>query len=234
MSSACLARVAALCLSIFPSGLPPRAAAQSSQLQVRKPISRSLYVGDEVCASCHRSSFETFTHTAHHLTSQVAGVHSIAGSFTTGANTLSTSNPGLHFRMDAKSGRFFETALWGIPPDTKPERKPIDVVIGSGRKGQTYLYWKGDRLFQLPVSYWVDLGQWVNSPGSPTLLGVSRFLCGVAARTTAGKSLPTGNCDFGYFLREMSWTGFDTCRETSVCERGRVGRSDCQSGKTIA
>jgi|KBSMisStaDraftv2_1062788.scaffolds.fasta_scaffold01157_1 hypothetical protein len=165
MSSACLARVAALCLSIFPSGLPPRAAAQSSQLQVRKPISRSLYVGDEVCASCHRSSFETFTHTAHHLTSQVAGVHSIAGSFTTGANTLSTSNPGLHFRMDAKSGRFFETALWGIPPDTKPERKPIDVVIGSGRKGQTYLYWKGDRLFQLPVSYWVDLGQWVNSPG---------------------------------------------------------------------
>jgi predicted CXXCH cytochrome family protein len=31
--------------------------------------------------------------------------------------------------------------------------------------GQTYLYWKDNLLFQLPVSYWVDLGTWVNSPG---------------------------------------------------------------------
>ena len=38
------------------------------------------------------------------------------------------------------------------------------MVIGCGEKGQTYLYWKGDRLFELPVSYWASLG-WVNSPG---------------------------------------------------------------------
>jgi hypothetical protein len=67
--------------------------------------------------------------------------------------------------MDAKDGRFYETALWGIPPDTTPQTEPIDMVIGSGRKGQSYLYWKGDRLLQLPVSYWVELGRWVNSPG---------------------------------------------------------------------
>ena len=35
-----------------------------------------------------------------------------------------------------------------------------------GRKGQTYLYWgKEDQLFQLPVSYWTEVGSWVNSPG---------------------------------------------------------------------
>jgi hypothetical protein len=49
----------------------------------------------------------------------------------------------------------------------------MDIVIGSGRKGQTYLYWKADRLFQLPVSYWVDLQSWVNSPGYRD--GVSDF-----------------------------------------------------------
>ena len=38
-------------------------------------------------------------------------------------------------------------------------------MIGSGRKGQTYLCWKGTRLFELPISYWIDLGSWVNSPG---------------------------------------------------------------------
>ena len=67
--------------------------------------------------------------------------------------------------MEAKEGRFFQSAIWGLPPSTTATTEPIDLVIGSGRKGQTYLYWKGDRLFQLPVSYWVELGHWVNSPG---------------------------------------------------------------------
>jgi hypothetical protein len=57
---------------------------------------------------------------------------------------------------------FFETAVWASPPHTWS--KPIAFVIGSGESGQTYLYWDDDLLFELPVSYWNDLG-WVNSPG---------------------------------------------------------------------
>ena len=41
----------------------------------------------------------------------------------------------------------------------------LDLVIGSGGKGQTYLYWKGDELFQLPVGYSTVLHEWINSPG---------------------------------------------------------------------
>jgi Cytochrome c554 and c-prime len=52
-----------------------------------------------------------------------------------------------------------------VPPDTESRSESIDLVIGSGRKGQTYLYWKGNQLFQLPISYWTELNQWVNSPG---------------------------------------------------------------------
>ena len=48
--------------------------------------------------------------------------------------------------------------------DTDPRTERFAVVIGSGEKGQTYLFWDEDQLFQLPVSYWKDLG-WVNSPG---------------------------------------------------------------------
>lgn len=159
-----LALITALSTMVVPN-LCSQAAAQALPAEGKKPVARMLYVGDEVCSSCHRSQFETFSRTAHHLTSQIASAGSIAGSFAAGADTLSTSNPGLHFRMEAKNGRFYQTALWGIPPATTPETEPIDLVIGSGRKGQTYLYWKKDRLFQLPVSYWIDLGQWVNSPG---------------------------------------------------------------------
>jgi Cytochrome c554 and c-prime len=141
---------------------PPRPDLQDME---KKPVSRDSYVGDETCGSCHREKVESFTRTAHHLTSRQASADSIAGTFGSGANILKTSNPGLFFRMDGKDGRFFQTALWGIPPSTTARTEPIDLVIGSGRKGQTYLFWKGDRLFQLPVSYWIELGQWVNSPG---------------------------------------------------------------------
>lgn len=131
----------------------------------KEPASRDGYVGDDACGSCHKEELESFFKTAHHLTSRHATANSIAGSFASAANTLKTSNPGLSFRMDARNGRFYETAIWGIPPSTTKQTEPIDLVIGSGRKGQTFLYWKGDGLFQLPISYWIDLGQWVNSPG---------------------------------------------------------------------
>jgi hypothetical protein len=131
----------------------------------KKTLSRDSYVGDETCDSCHKDKAGSFSRTAHHLTSRQARADSIAGTFSPGANILKTSNPGLVFRMDAKDGRFYQTAMWGVPPSTTAETEPIDLVIGSGRKGQTYLFWKGDLLFQLPVSYWVELGQWVNSPG---------------------------------------------------------------------
>jgi hypothetical protein len=46
-------------------------------------------------------------------------------------------------------------------------RKPIDIAVGSGRKGQTYLYWNDNELLQLPVSYYTPFATWCNSPGYP-------------------------------------------------------------------
>ena len=55
----------------------------------------------------------------------------------------------------------------GYEEDREVLRKSIDIVIGSGRKGQTYLYWQDNRLFQLPVSYYTPLKNWCSSPGYP-------------------------------------------------------------------
>ena len=123
------------------------------------------YVGDDVCSSCHQAKFETFQLTAHHRTSQIPSAHSIAGKFTPPENTMKTVDPGLSFRMDAKGGSFYQTAVLGEPPHTTEHTEAFGLVIGSGRKGQTYLYWKDDQLFELPVSYWIELGRWINSPG---------------------------------------------------------------------
>ena len=121
-------------------------------------------VGDGACTSCHQEKVEAFHQTAHYLTSRLPSKISILGNFTPGANVLKTSNPDLFFRMEEKADSFFQTAVEGPAPDSESRTERFGLVVGSGGKGQTYLYWTGDRLFQLPVSYWKELG-WVNSPG---------------------------------------------------------------------
>jgi hypothetical protein len=118
---------------------------------------------------CHRQIVATFHQTAHYLTSRLPDANSIFGNFDPEVNTLKTAAPDLFFRMDKRrddkgADAFFQTAVQGQEPYTTKRSERFGIVVGSGGKGQTYLYWKGDELFQLPVSYWTQLG-WVNSPG---------------------------------------------------------------------
>jgi hypothetical protein len=132
------------------------------------------YVGDDACFPCHQEIAKTYQATAHHRTSSLASAHSIAGKFTPGSNTLHTSNPYLTFVMTATKNGFFESAVEELAPSkTISHTERIDIVIGSGRKGQTYLFWKGETLFELPVTYWTELDSWTNSPGYPD--GSPRF-----------------------------------------------------------
>ncbi|HMI50753.1 MAG TPA: multiheme c-type cytochrome [Candidatus Saccharimonadales bacterium] len=126
---------------------------------------RDGYVGDGSCAPCHETIAGTYEHTAHHRTSQLADRGSILGDFSEGANILKTRDRDLFFKMEAKGGSFYQTAFFFQPPDQMKTSERFALVIGSGGKGQTYLYWKGDRLFELPVSYWTTIRSWVNSPG---------------------------------------------------------------------
>jgi hypothetical protein len=132
-----------------------------------KIVPRSWYVGDAVCGQCHQDIFATYEKTAHNLTSQLATKNSVVGTFAPGENTMTTANPNLSFRMDERDGQFFQTAIWtspdGAAPRTRTER--LDLVTGSGGKGQSYLYWRDNQLFQLPAGYSTVLHRWINSPG---------------------------------------------------------------------
>ncbi len=130
------------------------------------------FVGDAACLSCHRDQGTSYLRTSHHLTSQPADKDSILGSFHEGSNVLmiadpatATDNPGLYFKMEAKPNGFYQTAVAGWPGQLKTRTERMDLVIGSGVRGQSYLYWHDDRLYELPVSYWADGSRWVNSPG---------------------------------------------------------------------
>ena len=89
----------------------------------------------------------------------------VLGSFDAGKNVLETLDPALLFRMDAKDDVCLtRDRSLGDPPKAKSHTERMDVVFGGRPLGQSYAYWKGDRLFELPVSYWQGAG-WVNSPG---------------------------------------------------------------------
>ena len=155
-------------------------AAASPSQSGHAPIARPGYAGDPACLGCHKEQALSYLHTAHHLTSQLAGKESVLGSFTPGSNLLmivdparTTTQPGLYFRMEAKDGSYYETAVTGWAKDLIAQSERIDIVTGSGVRGVTYLYWDGDRLYELPVSYWTDGHQWINSPGYEN--GTARF-----------------------------------------------------------
>lgn len=135
---------------------------------------RPGYAGDQSCASCHKHQSLSYLHTAHHLTSQLPNAQSILGSFAPGANELqilrpapAIGDPGVSYRMEQKGADFFQTALTGFPGQWQRRSERMGVVIGAGVRGQSYLYWQGDKLFELPVSYWTDGHRWINSPGLP-------------------------------------------------------------------
>ena len=123
------------------------------------------YAGTAACVTCHKAKADTFLKTAHHFSSGPGTAETIKGSFAPDRNMLATSNPALSFRMESRSDGFYQTAITGTPPDVTIRSERIDMVTGSGRKGQTYLFRTDDRLWQLPISYWAESSRWTNSPG---------------------------------------------------------------------
>ena len=133
---------------------------------------RPKLAGDGACLSCHEQQSTSYRSTSHHLTSRLAGPDAILGSFSGSGSTLKiidplpgSSAPALSFRMEVRDGGYYETAIAGVPGHEQSHGERIDVVTGSGTRGQSYLYWLEDQLFELPLSYWSDGHQWINSPG---------------------------------------------------------------------
>jgi hypothetical protein len=119
--------------------------------------------GPEACRNCHGAITDSFMHTAHFFDSRPADSNTIKGSFAEGENRYKY-NQFMEVIMYRDEGKYMQAALVNGMLTTSA---PFDVVIGSGRNGQTYLTWVDNQLFQLPISYYAPARQWCNSPGFP-------------------------------------------------------------------
>jgi cytochrome c554/c'-like protein len=120
------------------------------------------YAGSSVCIQCHQSVYDSYLHTSHYLSASLASFSSIAGSFSKDSNSL-TINDSIKVVMEKREGTPYQV-LYINGKEKRAQR--FDIVFGFA-KGQTYLYWEDDSLFQLPVSYFNVLHKWTSSPGYP-------------------------------------------------------------------
>lgn len=122
-----------------------------------------MTAGITACIPCHQPIVASYSKTAHSHSSARADAGTILGSFSEGRNILRTSKPEVYFKMEWRRDGFYQTAF----DHGKPRSERLAVVMGSGRRGQSYLFQKDSKLFQLPVSYSRAAGGWVSSPGYP-------------------------------------------------------------------
>lgn len=119
------------------------------------------FAGSETCAGCHKDIYEKHLLTEHHLTTAPATASNILGSFTTGKNVFAF-DPLSRVAMEKRGNEFYQVEYRG---EKEVRKEKFDIVVGSGRKGQSYLSWVSDRLVQLPITFFTPMEQWSNSPG---------------------------------------------------------------------
>ena len=152
ISIVCMVLILARCVS-----------AEKKDKAPEETITFESYTTAEKCVSCHKEIYDSHLITAHYLTGQPAEEKFIKGSFEKGKNDYSYS-PVILLSMQKRDSGFYQVAYF------KGEEKKamrFDMVIGSGVMGQSFLTWRNNQLYQLPITYFTAADQWSNSPGFP-------------------------------------------------------------------
>ncbi len=118
------------------------------------------YAGSASCLKCHTNISDSYAHTAHFHSAGPAIENTIQGSFAQDSNVFVISSSA-KVVMEKRNSRFYQVYY---EHGKEKEARPFNIVFGSV-KGETYLYWQDNQLFQLPVSYSNQLHNWTNSPG---------------------------------------------------------------------
>jgi Flp pilus assembly protein TadD len=138
--------------------LVAEAVARSPFLNVQPGV---RYVGDAACAGCHRDQAETYSR--HPMGRSFAAVdpRDPAGSFSP------FEKLGFRFSAERRRDDVVHRAE-RLDHQGRPvvaAEVAVRYVLGSGTRGRSYLFQRGDHLFQSPVSWFAQADRWDLSPG---------------------------------------------------------------------
>ncbi|MBQ4802919.1 hypothetical protein J8L88_08675 [Aquimarina sp. MMG015] len=130
------------------------------------------FIDSATCVECHAQIVEDHYKTAHFNSLQIANKNTIKGSFDKNKNTLKLNNK-VTFNFIKKDSGFYQEPVFNNQ-NTPFYSAKMDIVVGSGTKGQSYLMWNNNNLLQLQASYFTPTDSWINSPGAPDQLAPAR------------------------------------------------------------
>jgi len=123
-------------------------------------------VPPHVCGQCHAEQWSDFQQSPHLLTSREPSHESTLAKYQPPDNRVKTFHPHAWFEVIAKPSGFFQQLHIEYQGQSYLHEARMDLVLGSGKVGQSFLSWTKDALHQLPVSYFTDGARWGHSPGS--------------------------------------------------------------------
>ena len=115
------------------------------------------YVGNEPCAQCHSSIYESYQRTAM--------AHASGPAIEVLAPAEFAHKPsGVDYRIYAEGGRAWLSFNRIGDPSVRGKRQLL-YYIGSGRRGRSYLFETDGFLFESPVNWYADARVWDMTPG---------------------------------------------------------------------
>ncbi len=116
----------------------------------------SGYVGNEACAKCHASIYESYTRTAMANASGPATENLIVGE-------LRHQPSGVNYRIYSEDGKVWLAFERPGDPSVSGKRQLL-YYIGQGRRGRTYLFSVDGFVFESPVNWYADRHMWDMAP----------------------------------------------------------------------
>jgi tetratricopeptide (TPR) repeat protein len=116
----------------------------------------NTYVGNQACARCHASIFESYARTSMAHASGPAAENLIPADFL-------HKNSGVHYRIYSEGNTVWLSFERPGDPAATGKRQLL-YSIGSGRRGRTYLFAVDDFVFESPVNWYANRHQWDMAP----------------------------------------------------------------------
>jgi len=114
------------------------------------------YVGNQACAKCHATIFESYQRTAMSHASGPASDNPMVGDFF-------HKKSGVNYRISSEDGKLWLSFERPGDPALHGKRELL-YYIGQGRRGRTYLYSLDGFLFEAPVNWYTDRHLWAMAP----------------------------------------------------------------------
>jgi hypothetical protein len=122
-----------------------------------KPQSPLTFVGDSACQPCHQAEFTSHEKSRHKS--------SLYDATKTALGNLVPPDGETPSNFALKSLQDQLTVMIRLPRQTERSQVPLDLVIGSGKSGMTYMILWKDRSASLGQSYFPAEKKWHTTPG---------------------------------------------------------------------